>query len=239
MPRETTLASLLTVLPYAAAPVLAAAVGASLVAWWPPGERTQGFVQHFAAGVVFAAAAAELLPDVMHRPSVTASLVGAALGVALMLGIREASRKLRGSFGLAAVIGVDVLVDGLVVGLGFAQGASQGILLTIALTIELLFLALTVSAELGGSGMRKARVAGTTIGLSLLLPAGTALGFGLLAGLTGTVVTGLYAFGLVALLYLVTEELLVGAHEKPDTPLATAVFFVGFFLMITHDELIG
>lgn len=231
--------SLLTVLPYTAAPVLAAAVGASLVAWRPPSEKTQGFVQHFAAGVVFAAAAAELLPDLMHRRSLAASLIGAALGVALMLAIREASRKLRGSFGLAAVIGVDVLVDGLVVGLGFAHGAKQGILLTIALTIELLFLALTVSAELGGSGMPKALVAGTAIALSLLLPAGTALGFGVLAGLTDTVVTGLYAFGLVALLYLVTEELLVEAHEKPDTPLATAVFFVGFFLMITIDELIG
>lgn len=229
----------MTVLPYTAAPVLAAAVGASLVAWRPPGEKTQGFVQHFAAGVVFAAAAAELLPDLMHRQSVVAGLIGAALGVALMLAIREASRKVKGSFGLIAVIGVDVLVDGLVVGLGFVQGARQGTLLTIALAIELLFLALTVSAELGGSGMSKALVAGTAIGLSLLLPAGAALGFGVLGGLADTVVTGLYAFGLVALLYLVTEELLVEAHTTPDTPLATAVFFVGFFLMITIDRLIG
>ncbi len=43
----------------------------------------------------------------------------------------------------------------------------------------------------------------------------------------------------MALLCLVTEELLVEAHERPDTPLATAVFFVGFFLMVTIDELIG
>ncbi len=229
---------MVNVLPYTAAPVLAAAAGASLVTWRPPGEKTQGFVQHFAAGVVFAAAAAELLPDLMHRQSLAAGLIGAALGVALMLAIRETSRKLKGSFGLASVIGVDVLVDGLVVGLGFAQGARQGILLTIALTIELLFLALTVSTELGESGMSKLLVGATAIGLSLLLPAGAALGFGVLASLTGAVVTGLYAFGLVALLYLVTEELLVEAHGKPDTPLATAVFFVGFFL-VTLDELIG
>lgn len=196
-------------------------------------------MQHFAAGVVFAAAAAELLPDVMRRPSITAGLVGAALGVALMLAIRGFSRRLQGGIGLAAVIGVDVLVDGLVVGLGFTQGASQGILLTLALTIELLFLALTVSTELGGSGLSKPLVAAATLGLSLLLPAGAAAGVGLLAGLPGVVLTGLYAFGLVALLYLVTEELLVEAHEKPDTPLATAVFFVGFFVMVTLDRLVG
>ncbi len=231
--------STLTILPFTAIPVLAAAAGALLVAWRPPGEKTQGFVQHFAAGVVFAAAAAELLPDVMHRQSLTAALIGAALGVALMLAIRSVGRKLKGGFGLTAVIAIDVLVDGLVVGLSFVQGTRQGILLTIALTIELLFLALTVASELGGAGMSKLLVAGTTIGLSLLLPPGAALGFGVLGGLADPIVTGLYAFGLVALLYLVTEELLVEAHEKPDTPLATAVFFVGFFLMVMLDKLIG
>jgi ZIP family zinc transporter len=47
------------------------------------------------------------------------------------------------------------------------------------------------------------------------------------------------AFELVALLYLVTEELLVKAHETADTPLITAVFFVGFFLLILTEEMIG
>jgi len=32
----------------------------------------------------------------------------------------------------------------------------------------------------------------------------------------------------MALLYLVTEELLVEAHERPDGPPVSAVFFVGF-----------
>jgi ZIP family zinc transporter len=31
----------------------------------------------------------------------------------------------------------------------------------------------------------------------------------------------------VALLYLVTEELLVEAYEVPETPLSTAMFFIG------------
>ena len=88
------MASLLAVLPYTAAPVLAAAVGASLVAWRPPGEKTQGFVQHFAAGVVFAAAAAELLPDLMHRRMPMVTAIGFALGVLTMLIVKGVAEKL-------------------------------------------------------------------------------------------------------------------------------------------------
>ena len=40
------------------------------------------------------------------------------------------------------------------------------------------------------------------------------------------------AFGVAALLYLVTEELLVEAHETEDTPLATATFFAGFLALL-------
>jgi ZIP family zinc transporter len=40
------------------------------------------------------------------------------------------------------------------------------------------------------------------------------------------------SFGLAALMFLVTEELLVEAHEEPETPLSPAMFFVGFLLFL-------
>lgn len=40
------------------------------------------------------------------------------------------------------------------------------------------------------------------------------------------------SFATVALLYLVTEELLTEAHEQPDTPLLTTMFFVGFLSLL-------
>mgnify|MGYP000439235608 CR=1 FL=1 len=46
-------------------------------------------------------------------------------------------------------------------------------------------------------------------------------------------------FGTAALLYLVTEELLVEAHEKPDTPLISSMFFVGFLALLTLEEMMG
>lgn len=50
----------------------------------------------------------------------------------------------------------------------------------------------------------------------------------------------LLAFGLIALLYLVTEELLVEAHEGgKETPFATAMFFAGFLLLLLLEEGLG
>ena len=231
--------SLLPVLGYGAIPVLAATLGGALTAWRTPGERVQGMVQHFAAGVVFAAAAGELLPDMLRdRGGVLPVVLGAAAGVALMLALRAASKRVGEVTGLIALTGLDVLIDGFVVSLGFTAGAGQGLLLVAALSIELLFLGLTVAVALGQAGASKTRVVLATAAVALLLPAGAAAGTLLFRGMPGAWLTGFFAFGLVALLYLVTEELLVEAHEKPETPLATAVFFVGFFLLIVLDEAI-
>jgi ZIP family zinc transporter len=60
---------------------------------------------------------------------------------------------------------------------------------------------------------------------------GALLGATLLAGLSGPWLEGVLAFGAAALLYLVTEELLVEAHKLPDTPLMTAGFFLGFLVL--------
>ncbi|MEX5714912.1 hypothetical protein IC615_09625 [Serratia ureilytica] len=52
--------------------------------------------------------------------------------------------------------------------------------------------------------------------------------------------TAFLAFGLIALLYLVTEELLVEAHEGgKETPFAAAMFFAGFLLLLLLEEGLG
>ena len=59
------------------------------------------------------------------------------------------------------------------------------------------------------------------------------------AALSPVMIAGFLSFGLMALLYLVTEELLVEAHEKPDTPLISSMFFVGFLALLTLEEMMG
>lgn len=230
--------ALLNVLTYTLIPVAAAISGGLIAAWRTPGPVLRSYVQHFAAGVVVAAAAGELLPDVVHEKSLWAVVIGGALGVAVMLAVKQLGKKASGSISLIATVGVDVLIDGLIIGIGFAAGAKEGILLTIALTIELLFLSLSVSATLSQANVSRAKVMTTTLEIALLLPLGAAIGVVLLTGLSGSILAAFFAFGLVALLYLVTEELLVEAHEIPDTPLTTAIFFVGFLLLIVFEEML-
>lgn len=123
---------ILQVLLFTAIPVLATIVGGVVAAYRAPGPRLRSIVQPIAAGVVFAAAAGELLPDVMDRHRPRDMAIGFALGVALMLAIRDVARR-RGGEGpnatpvaLLVTLGTDVLIDGLLIGIGFAAGAKKG-----------------------------------------------------------------------------------------------------------------
>lgn len=113
-------------------PARAAAPGDVAVAR-QPGERLTSALQHFAAGVVFAAAAIELLPDVLRQSPVVA-ISGFAVGIAVMFSFREVSertepaREVRGQQGLPvgrlAATGVDCFIDGVILGAGFAAGST-------------------------------------------------------------------------------------------------------------------
>lgn len=221
---------------YTLIPAAAAVLGAAVALWRPPGPAVRAAVQHFAAGVVFAAAAGEILPDLKHAGSPVPVLIGGALGVALMLLVKNLGGRAKGPLSIVAVIGIDILLDGLVLGIGFAAGARQGMLLTVALTLEVLFLGLSITSSLVESLGTRARALLTVAGIALLLPLGALLGTPV-GRLPAVWLTGFFAFGLVALLYLVVEELLVEAHEGgPEPPWVTATFFAGFLLLLLLEE---
>jgi ZIP family zinc transporter len=228
----------MTALSYTLIPLAAIILGAIAAALRPPRAGFVSAMQHLAAGVVFAAAAAEILPQVMHQNSPTATLIGGAAGVALMLMLKAMEGRAKGPIVLLGAIAIDILVDGLVLGLGFIAGAKAGLLLTVALTLEVLFLGLTVTAELGETIMSKWKIVGVTAMIGLLLPIGAIVATPV-ATLSGVWIAGFLSFGLMALLYLVTEELLTEAHEHPDTPLISAMFFVGFLGLLVLEELTG
>jgi zinc transporter, ZIP family len=222
---------------YTLIPVCAAIGGAWYAASWPPGPKLTAAIQHFAAGLVFAAAAGEILPDATHAHLLLPVVIGGGLGILAMSAIRWAGARMTGPFGLVATIAVDILVDGLVLGIAFAAGARQGLVLLVALVVEVMFLGLSVSTAFR-AGTSRPIVVGTTAALSVLLPLG-ALAGAAIGGLPPPVMAGFFAFALIALLYLVTEELLVEAHERPDNPLITAMFFVGFLLLIVLEEVVA
>lgn len=219
-------------------PFVAASGGATMASRWSPTKSAQSAIQHFAAGLVFAAAAAELVPDLLKEHHGVAVAIGFALGIAAMLAVRQFGDRMeaKGSqVGLILTVAIDVFLDGILIGIGIAEGGKTGLLLSIALTGELGFLGLAVTSALSTEGVSRRRILTTTIGLAALVIPGGAIGFYVLGGIEGIALSAILGFATVALLYLVTEELLVEAHEGPEPAHATALFFVGFLaLLLVH-----
>lgn len=217
-------------------PVFATVLGGAIATFRTPSEKLRSLVQHFAAGVVLAVVAGELLPEMTkeHRP--VGVVIGFVLGVALMLGVKAVTERIEGrsgssgnsKAGLLTAVGIDVFLDGLLIGVGFAAGERVGTLLVIALTLELLFLGISVAASLAEAKFPRSRNILTVTGLAGLVVVGAWLGGSLLGGLSGLSLEIVLSFGAAALMYLVVEELLTEAHEVQETPLITASFFAGF-----------
>lgn len=90
--------------------------------------------------------------------------------------------------------------------------------------------------NLAATGLSRLRVlAGSTV-LAVLVPVGVASGAAILSTVPPALQVGVLSFGVAALLYLVTEELFVEAHEVADTTFAVAMFFVGFLLFLVIGQ---
>lgn len=221
-------------------PVAAAAVGAGVATVKQPGPRLISAIQHFAAGVVIAALAGEVLPGLRQEGDLGWAVAGFTAGVTLVLSLAAYGRRLDSReptattetttdttravagavlpIGLLVTVGIDLLIDGVLVGLGVRLGSTQGLILTIALTLEILFLTLSLVAELTDRGLTPARAALTCIALALLTALGAVGAALLLGGVSAAVLAFVLAFGAAALLYLAVEELLVEAHHTAGPP---------------------
>ncbi len=227
-------------------PALVALGGGVLAVLWHPGREARSMVQHFAAGVVLAALAVELLPEIEreHAPGLVLA-ASFAVGSLFMFGLKVWTKHLEHAgqedtaimgvpSGLLLATFIDVAVDGFIIGAGFAAGGTTGPILAIGLSVELLFLGLALASD-AARGWRIVVVSGC-LGATVLLFA--ILGSVLLAGASHATLGGVLAFSAAALLYLVTEELLMEAHEVPERPVSTLVLFAGF-LAFWSIQLVG
>jgi ZIP family zinc transporter len=227
-------------------PALVALGGGVLAAFWTPSHATRSQIQHFAAGVVLAALAVELLPEIEREHAPALVLAGSfAAGSLFMYALKiwtmgmEHQAKISGktgglSMGLLAATFIDVATDGFIIGAGFAAGGETGTILALGLSVELLFLGLALTSS-ATAGWRIVAISGA-LGLTVLVFA--MLGSVLLSGASHALIGGTLAFSAAALLYLVTEELLMEAHEVEEKPISTLVLFGGF-LAFWSIQLLG
>jgi ZIP family zinc transporter len=231
-------------LSYTALAAVAALVGGVIAVYRTPSPQMESNIQHFAAGVVTAAVAAELLPEI-HGRAPQLVVLGFAIGVATMLGIHRLSKRIEkrnvggkfaGAAGLLITVGIDMLIDGVLIGVTFLDNPDTGVIIAVALAIEVLFLGVAgVVALPQDTSVIKQLAVPTAFGV--LLATGVTGGVLALDGVTGAPIAIILAFGSAALLYLVTEELLVKAGKVPETPVSTTLFFVGFLSIFLLDML--
>ena len=239
----------LNILLFAAFPVVLLIVGGMIVTWKKPTAAVQSTILHFAAGVVFSVVAVELLPDMIRIHDTTAIIIGFTLGISAMLLIKwytaRLELKMGGTndskllpWGMLIAVGIDLLLDGLLLGIGFAAGSKEGTLLALALAMECLSLGLAVGTRLTKLGSSKRRLIRVLSLFGLVFLLGTGGGFFMLHFTGEKVLELVLSFGSAALLFLVTEELLVEAHEEKDSPFFTAAFFLGFIVFMVMGLII-
>jgi ZIP family zinc transporter len=193
-------------------------------------------IQHFSAGVVLAALAVELIPELYNTPFKIQLLTGYVIGTTLMLVIQKIfsnnhSHGSKSTTSLLIAVAIDIFIDGLLVGISFAISIAKDLVISIALSLELLFLVLSVDATLQKSGKKFLSILLINIGFAILVFSGSALGLTFLNASKSTIVL-ITSFGAAALLYLVAEELLKEAHEEKVTTTSTTMFFLGFLIIL-------
>ncbi|HAT1822462.1 TPA: hypothetical protein I8Z14_003043, partial [Legionella pneumophila] len=173
---------------YSLLPAVLMLIGGGIASIYRPGSAITSATQHFAAGVVFAAVAKELLPKIGAYHDPIALIIGFSVGILAMLFLKWLTNRLEDleqektglSWGLLTAVGIDLLIDGILIGVAFLAGERGGILIAIALAIEIFFLGLSTTATLGARQVNVPIRLLTSVILAILIPVGAALGASLL-----------------------------------------------------------
>jgi ZIP family zinc transporter len=125
------------ILPYLLIAVGAGILGGIIAFFWVPGVKARSAIQHFAAGVVIAAIASDLIPEVEKIGTAPGILGGFAAGGLTMIALKwfvlkfekgeKGKQKL--PIGLTAAAAVDTLIDGAIISAGFSTGQRLGSIL--------------------------------------------------------------------------------------------------------------
>ena len=219
-------------------PAIVSIIGGIIALVWHPSHAARRMIQHFAVGVILAALATELLPEIARehaRPWIL--VVSFALGSLFMFGIKlvtdrleekdAAKEKLTGVAGLPMGIlmatVIDIAVDGLIIGAGFASGGETGMILALGLSVEMLFLGLALVTDT----LKGWKILAMTAFLGVEILPFAWLGNLSLAGVSTDIIAAVLAASAAALLYLLTEELLIEAHEVEEKNYYTLILFAG------------
>jgi ZIP family zinc transporter len=233
---------------------LATGAGALLVVLFGrPSLKFFSAMLGFAAGIMLAISAFDLLPEAHALGGPVGSAVGLILGAGLMAGLdviiphihkgSQNGRLQQESMvegldchdllkcGLFLVVGIALhnLPEGLAIGAGNASSANLGTIIAISLALHNVPEGMVTAAPLLLGGMEKWRVILLATIAGLMTPVGTLIGslaFTVNRGLLG----GALAFAAGAMVYIVSDELIPQSHRY-HSHTANAGLLAGFVLV--------
>lgn len=226
----------MTVYLWFALPAAVMLLGGWLASFWKPSGALISSVQHVAAGIILAAITIEVFPEMKRTAGSPWSLVAMfTCGVGFMFGVKRLgewleARARRGgvaaavNFGFVITVFLDATLDGLTIGAGFAAGEKVGLALAIGLSAEMLFLGMSLVSET----IQGRRVLALSAAMATVLLGAAVLGYRVLSQMPASAVSIALAFSAAALLYLVTEELLIEAHAAQENWYSMLLLFAGF-----------
>lgn len=232
------------VVSYSLIAMLVCLIGGTLASLTHIHARLSSFFNHLVAGIVIGAVAIDLLPYLMQSDHPIETSIGFAFGAFSMILIHilmhVISQKSLGRIlplGLIAASCIDLFIDGLLIGVSFIAGMDSGLLITFSLSFCAFFLALSVMGTMKKAQNSALSMAVVLVLLSIALPIGAFIGTTLIRSLPTYYLTETLSFGVAALLFLGTEELLKHTHRIQDTLLSPLLFFLGFWAVLIFKML--
>jgi zinc transporter, ZIP family len=207
-----------------------------------PSKHFKGHVQHLAGGILLAVVIVELMPEARSADGLGSIVAGLIAGAIVMVSLKRFSRWMErradgetSVAGLTVAAALDTGIDGLLIGAGFAADPRLGMVLALGLGVELSTLTLSVSSELRRLRWSAVTTGAIIVGISSMLVLGSFAGFLVLGDSPGPVRAFVLAFAVVALVYLVTEELLARGRKAHENTPTAATFFAGFIATIVFS----
>jgi ZIP family zinc transporter len=230
------------VLVYGFIPAATLSTGGLLALFYSPGARLRSTVQHFAAGLILAAVALELVPQFKAEGHFNLYLQGFAIGLVVMLVLDALPGLLGVGKGGDTVLGkmlirrLPVFFDGLLVGTLLATGVGAFVL-TFAISIEQTFVGLAAAAALVRLGKSGLSLFPLILLLASVLSCGMLLGNLVIGHMNEYMLHRVIGMATAIMLYVVVEEMLRDAHEEEygDSVFMRLAFFGGFLLTFFLD----
>jgi len=140
--------------------------------------------------------------------------------------------------GLIFAVTLDGSIDGLLIGVAYVASGAAGLITAIALGIEMGLLGISTVTTLRKTSISTPMLFFLTFSLPLAIMGAGMVGATILSGLSGSWYIALVSFGCAGLLYLVTEELMIEAHEDEETDrwYVSGLFFLGFIFVVVLSE---